>query len=1433
MGGVAAVLPHEGRDSAPGSGCRQPVGTVLPGVLLLLLSFKANGTAAQLTYSNCEETVGRFDAGSGAQNMPCPTLGKTYSVVPAGSKYLYACQNDGAVVCDGDGSSANTPCRSVGYLGCLSTTVTDVALTDAADAVYAACGDAVMRCDWNAAAGMATGCVKVSAAECPSSGQEHGVELRGLSILVLACVGSGTSNSGVLMCTLNPGGASIPPTPGCQRLGEQPCGRGVYTLSLDGAGGLAVTCSPFDSASYCTGFGSGPTGCAVLSGSKPCRSGGIPFGLAQLPSGRTAVSCAQNGYYLCGSAAPTLPPVPPPAGGPTTPPSPTPTEGPSQTPSVSPSAVPSAPPRATPSGNPSLPPTAAPVGPSPSPTAAPSGGPSVSPTDAPSGGPTTSPLPASAPSGGPSASPSVAPSGGPSASPAAVPSAGPSAPPVAPSAPPVAPSAPSVAPSAPPAAPSAAPSDSPQPPTAGPSAAPTLAPRKSPSAAPIAPGSPTASPALPTGAPSARPTAPPSAPPGGSPSPAPTSAPSAAPGPPSRPPSAPPTNAPTDAPAGAPTTAPLPGSATAPTEAPSKSPEGAPSLSPAAGVAPPTPLPSAPTGSPVQLPPGPPSWPPSERPSAPPGPGLPGAPTAPPTPPVPTLQPLPPPKAGPSPAPTSAPSGAPEPAPGPSGSPSGVPTGLPSPSPSVVPSSASPTLSPSRSATAPPSGGPSESPSGAPSAGAPPTAPPSAGPSEQALRCPGAAEPCAVQEQCLRPGCRGSVCVAEVKADSTGCSANGSAGRCVGGTCVLLAGAAPSKAGDAARLLPGNHTLPAYQLRGQAPLPVAVEATGDSFRDLGRGLSLLCGLWGDAAAAVWLNGTRSIVAANCVVHLISNSTLYLVFSPATSMVPSSTEAVTVTLRPALIETGRPVTVLAAHITLLEEQFGDRLLMDSMVPVVPGSGVLVVATRTCGGPEDAPPEETGEELGPMYNPLGLTMGSEAWSAYNGALVGDTLLFGGMGAGCFLLHMYIIVAVRHRAARQGKELPGAPRLMEAARFGCLIAPLTVLYPIWVMVAATVWEYGDSSRFRIYAGATLVFCAALPFFIWRSVRQAKAYAVCQDIELDPQCCRIPAEGWFFSGKAEWSPTREECWPEFRLTQLFFTSYTERDRYFLSADLLWTLVLSLLQAWRPQTDSNCELQAIICIVLLLGRTLYITCRKVYIAPFDNAIDITVGWMEVVSKVFLTMDDPEESGVLTDIAVGIGNVAGVALIVLVCLTLWSFLAGEYAHWVSLVGSRHPGRISRVGWFGIYWFFCWGVVDAIFEGHETQLLSFSQFEMMADAASSPAGTFAAPVSATLRVPDDKRGTGVLTPLSCPAATSPAAPSLLGDRSLTWTNQPPTPRTASTSGPTPGHRRSVRISAPPVLVRPPQRRLSRPGGPRGDAQAAGRAGPRRLVADVHI
>eukprot|EP01062_Namystynia_karyoxenos_P050512 TRINITY_DN3931_c0_g2_i2.p1 TRINITY_DN3931_c0_g2~~TRINITY_DN3931_c0_g2_i2.p1 ORF type:complete len:1013 (+),score=211.51 TRINITY_DN3931_c0_g2_i2:106-3144(+) len=513
---AASAQPRAGGSGSRGAGAAVAAA-------FWLLSFGARGSAAQPTFDNCKQpntsTGGGFSVNGYIQDSPCSPEG-TNSVAVAGKQHLFACGTKGAVLCDGDGSGPRAAnCSNVRMLGCSTAQgITDVAFTRGADAVWAACIDFVTRCSWDAAAGTASGCAPVTGAECPGNGEERGVAFSG-SALVLGCSSLvfTAAEAGVCICPLAAGGAALIGI--CVKSGEDPCGTAYQLtfksmpLSLSAAGGISVGCG-VDGASYCTTFSTraGPRGCAAPSSPSPCQQGAGTQGFAELPSGRTMVSCGSDGIWLCGGpASPTAAPSAHPStapGTPTSDPSQQPSQAPSLPPSQSPFFLPSAGPTPQPSRRPTVSPT---LSPRRAPSTAPSRSPTAGPWPSPSRGPSSSsptrgpswPAPADSPTRRPSAvprgSPSDTPSAAPSAGPAAAPTEAPAAAPTPPPSQPVVTASPSLGPSRSPstsplAAPTVPPTSSPV--TPAPTSAPTGGPRRTPTptTAPPSTAPPTSSP---------------------------------------------------------------------------------------------------------------------------------------------------------------------------------------------------------------------------------------------------------------------------------------------------------------------------------------------------------------------------------------------------------------------------------------------------------------------------------------------------------------------------------------------------------------------------------------------------------------------------------------------------------------------------------------------------------------------------------------------------------------------------------------------------------------------------------------------------------------------------------------------------------------------------------------------------------------------------
>eukprot|EP01062_Namystynia_karyoxenos_P016923 TRINITY_DN16235_c0_g2_i1.p1 TRINITY_DN16235_c0_g2~~TRINITY_DN16235_c0_g2_i1.p1 ORF type:complete len:1249 (+),score=149.85 TRINITY_DN16235_c0_g2_i1:93-3839(+) len=619
---------------------------------------------------------------------PCPA-GKMQSYEKIGSARVASCLSDGIYLCDGSGQDPSNPstCISLGMLGCTqSYRVYDVAAGGRGDYVYVACEDQVRRCKWDRRkAGSlihpASDCVQLKGVDCPSGSYYSTATVAKGGTLIVGCTPHPMAGlhpaGGTLMCNLSDSSNWVTNQVSCVPADVDPCdtaaGGANVGFRFDNDGVFLATCqdqvddfmacrfvAPIQQLTKCSA--------AQLQQVSPCPI--ETTGVTQMPTGRTVVSCGDDGMYYCKarsepSAAPTVSPSLVPTLSPTASPSYRPSRGPSAAPTVSPSSAPSLGPSTAPTVTPSVSPS---PGPSTAPTSGPSPAPSAVPSPSPSGLP--SPAPSTAPSSAPAPAPSASPTAGPSAGPSTPPSASPVPPPGAPSvspakptgSPTTAPALPTTAPTAPPVNPSFAPSVAPVNPTsapARPTTAPTAAPSNVPTAAPI---SPSAGPTQATVGPSAAPTRGPSSAPSGAPTFSPRT-PTAAPANPTRGPTAAPSLAPTAQPA-------------RPTAAPTAAPLG-PTRAPTATPVSPTPAPRDPTGGPSTAP----TWAPSPSPAGPPT----AAPRAP--------------SATPSSAPAPAPSVAPaQPTRGPSASPARTPSRHPlgsAPSAAPTASSPGPTLQPS------------------------------------------------------------------------------------------------------------------------------------------------------------------------------------------------------------------------------------------------------------------------------------------------------------------------------------------------------------------------------------------------------------------------------------------------------------------------------------------------------------------------------------------------------------------------------------------------------------------------------------------------------------------------------------------------------------------------------------------------------------------
>eukprot|EP01062_Namystynia_karyoxenos_P005588 TRINITY_DN11939_c0_g1_i1.p1 TRINITY_DN11939_c0_g1~~TRINITY_DN11939_c0_g1_i1.p1 ORF type:complete len:1247 (+),score=49.55 TRINITY_DN11939_c0_g1_i1:91-3831(+) len=929
--------------------------------------------------------------------------------------------------------------------------------------------------------------------------------------------------------------------------------------------------------------------------------------------------------------------------------------------------------------------------------------------------------PSTAPTGVPSLGPSTAPTGAPSAVPSPLPSLSPSrtttAPTLHPTVPPTI--APSVAPSTPPTVPptflpSSPPSTAPTvppttSPTLDPSVVPTVPPSPVPTAAPV--GAPTAPPsrapsALPSAAPTASPSIAPATPtnspilaPSVSPHKTPTLSPSAPPAPPSASRSISPTTPTASAafaPTGPPTAAPIWGLIAAPSRAPTAPPSGAP-------IPPPSVPPMTPTASPIVAPT---LSPPTLLPSA-----SPAAPSA-----VPTAQPLFLPTASPS-LPPAAPA-------------------VPSRAPSVSPAGASIAVPPNVSATVSP-GGLTASPSWAPtvppivaptvlphqiSAPVPSTSPvaPSAEPTARP-RFPPATPPSTPLTAPSAPPSRVPT-VSPMDMNSVSPSLPPTAqGVAPSGNPRLPPTAVPSMSPVLSARLPSRapSTSPAER---QIQSPTATPSTGPTASPRQRTAPLP----GSAQAPTALPTRDPAPHSGPSPSVAPQRQPRAPASPPARGTPPSLRTPTPHWEPTTLPHTSPTAPPSAAPSppsLWPDPGSERRppppwpstspvlhspeALAGRVPLVhypPFSGgtTLVVVMRHCNGPEDAAPEE-GEELAPVYNPLLLELGSDAWGAYNGALLGNVLLLSGALLSCTFLAAFLYVAVRRRTGK----VPPVYAVLEVARFGWVAVPLVAFYPTGATVAATVSAYGDDGSYRAFAGVVLLLQATLPLALLRTVRKACRQARYAALPRDDKCIRCPAGGVALTGTAAWQPVTDPS--QFRLKQQLFTSYTNKCATAMAFDLWWVLVLAAVQAARPQSSSGCRTQSGAVIALVLLRALFVTIRRIYISPLDNAVDIAVTWLELATKLLMTF-----SGQDSPAAQFLASAVSYVLVFHLFVSCWIFAVGEHLHWKKALGVE----ATELGRFVLFWFFFCGVVD-VAEAACQERVEGSEIEGARDVLSAP------------------------------------------------------------------------------------------------------------------
>eukprot|EP00756_Hemistasia_phaeocysticola_P003826 Hpha_TRINITY_DN12473_c0_g1::TRINITY_DN12473_c0_g1_i1::g.43073::m.43073 len=561
-------------------------------------------------------------------------------------------------------------------------------------------------------------------------------------------------------------------------------------------------------------------------------------------------------------------------------------------------------------------------------------------------------------------------------------------------------------------------------------------------------------------------------------------------------------------------------------------------------------------------------------------------------------------------------------------------------------------------------------------------------------------------KQCVSPGvecykvrCEQGKCVNEVVDDCTPCNDGDPTTTrdiCRGGVCAGVSDGVPRQKvpGFASVSFPTNKVIKG-KAGGSASLTetvVKIEIDSDALRDLGT-TSLKCGVWGDKDASIWLNGTRDEVIQACSASIENTNTLAISFAAGSNLIPSSREVVSVTLRPGLLASGASPEAIKFTI---EPEKGNTLESASLAntpPVVPGGQGLALLALGANCPDDGPPED----LILMLHPTRLILGDGDLKQYHGAMVANILILLLLLALCSALYVYLQDRVAKRLKARAAigisdgRIPRT-RLLEAARFGCFFVPLVLLYPGCVLTAVTVLMYSDSIGYRILAAFITLLCLFFPAIVYHWIKNITTWASVDSTEPGGTV------EWFFMGKAEWVNT-ESDWARFRLYHITFDAYTVRDRYYFVYLQLFGLVLAVMQAWKPQTQTWCLVQNSAVLFVVFMHALYMTVRMVHLGPYENLFEPVAAWLEaaVVVMIIISIAENNEEHWSVEVAEVISNVVTFVLAIKAILDISLFFLGEFDHWASLDagGAKVQGTKQRVLGFLAYWFAFRGVVDTI------------------------------------------------------------------------------------------------------------------------------------------
>eukprot|EP00756_Hemistasia_phaeocysticola_P039733 Hpha_TRINITY_DN16829_c2_g1::TRINITY_DN16829_c2_g1_i4::g.152706::m.152706 len=500
-----------------------------------------------------------------------------------------------------------------------------------------------------------------------------------------------------------------------------------------------------------------------------------------------------------------------------------------------------------------------------------------------------------------------------------------------------------------------------------------------------------------------------------------------------------------------------------------------------------------------------------------------------------------------------------------------------------------------------------------------------------------------------------------------------------GGNTKSIAGTLSVKPGTSVR-----YTASDWGDGGEIDIPVVVK--DDALKGIPPGTTFGCGLGSTAepgmeSSLIRISGTtRRGVVEGCSARVVSSDTVIVTFKPSSEMVPGEREVLSISLAPGLLASGEE-SRSSVKLEVQPPQVGDGVSGVGIAALIsPKSTNLLVKLRGCsqdnnlGDEEDEPPEEVDI----FTNPGGIKIGPGRYALLNGAVLFHIVAITLLGLSVCLAYGIITLVV-------GSDIPSVRR-WEASRVGWLMYPYMILYPGAVLMAATVLKYSDHVPSRVLAAVLLLWCLTMPYLTVKVLCRVQAFADYSPTHPESLKERVVdgSNTWDWNGGGK-------GWAEFRIFHMFFDSYRMRDKSFLVCDLFYTLVIALIQSYRPESEAGCDTQAYLVFIIMVLFAVYYTLRVVSISPTEQGMDVLILWTEITVKSLVTFVDPGADVMHWSLrAAGILTV--IAFAVVMTKTVFSTIIlsrDEKDHWMLFKaggGQTRPG-LDRAFNFFLYWVF--------------------------------------------------------------------------------------------------------------------------------------------------